>query len=82
MNGAGWSARQVKRNDRDDHSRMASQGASKPTRGAIVQRPMPAVLDDELGQDDGQSELGSLDRQRVDVARQRRDDRNDGSLIS
>ena len=48
--------------------------------GAVVEGLVPAVLDDQLGQDDGQRELGSLGAQRVDVARQRRDERAVGRV--
>jgi hypothetical protein len=50
----------VKRNGGDDDSRLASQDASQTTRGAVVKELLPAALDDELGQDDRQGQLGSL----------------------
>ena len=65
----------MKRDGSDDDSRLVSQDASQSTRGAVVQNLLPAVLDDELREDDGQGQLGSLGAQRVDVARQQCDER-------
>jgi hypothetical protein len=44
----------------DDDSGLTSEGASEPAGGAVVEGLLPAVLDDELRQDDGQRQLGSL----------------------
>lgn len=69
------SRRQVEWNGGDDDSRLTPQSASEPSNRAVVQGLVPAVFDDQLGQDDGEREPGSLPAQRVDVACQRRDER-------
>jgi hypothetical protein len=51
------SRREVKWDGGDNHSRLAAEGASQSSGGAVVQELLPAMLDDELGQDDGQREL-------------------------
>ena len=71
----GRSRLEVKGDRGDNDSRLTSQSASEPSRRAVVQGLVPAVFDDQLGQDDGEREPGSLGAQRVDVAHQRCDER-------
>ena len=60
------SGREVKRNGGNNNARLVAQGAPQPlgiikpigaAGGAVVQELLPAVLDDELGQDDRHREL-------------------------
>jgi hypothetical protein len=62
----------------DDDPGLASQGPAQLPRGAVVQSLMPPVLDDQLGQNHRDRERRPLGVQRVDVARERRDDRTVG----
>jgi hypothetical protein len=57
----------VKEDRGDDHPRLAAQNTSEPASGVVVQGLVAAVLDDDLGQHDGQREFWVLTAERVDV---------------